>query len=543
MLARDGVEAVAVGLLHAYANPAHEQAVAALLAAHLPGVPVSLSSDVSPEIREYERFTTVSANAYVQPLMARYLGRLRDAMVAMGIAAPLLLMQSNGGLCDVETAIRYPVRLLESGPAGGAMFAASVARELGLDRALMLDIGGTTAKLCFLDDGAVQTTRSLEVARIDRFKPGSGLPLRFPVLELCEIGAGGGSIAAIDRLGRLRVGPQSAGAVPGPACYGHGTAATVTDANLALGRLHPERFADGTIRLDAARAAAALLEQVARPGDMAVQEAAAGVVEIVNENMANAAREHAIEVGRSLAGRTLIAIGGAAALHAADLARTLEMAAVVVPPAAGVGSAVGFLRAPIAFEKSLSHYFGLDSLAPAALATVRRLMQETAAVPRAETAAPDLTPPDLTLAAQMRYRGQGHEITVPVDPAAIETEGASHLRTRFEAAYRRLYGRLVPNGAIEILGWTARAELPAGAHRPPPPPPAAVAPPVLRPMTEQRDLASVEARWFARTALAAGEAVPGPAVIADAGTTIIVPGGHRAEILRGGHVHLQEIAP
>ncbi|MGH7210254.1 MAG: hydantoinase/oxoprolinase N-terminal domain-containing protein, partial [Acetobacteraceae bacterium] len=192
-LACDGVEAVAVGLLHAYANPAHEQAIAALLAAHLPGVPVSLSSDVSPEIREYERFTTVSANAYVQPLMARYLGRLRDAIAAMGIAAPLLLMQSNGGLCDVETAIRYPVRLLESGPAGGAMFAASVARELGLDRALMLDIGGTTAKLCFLDGGTVQTTRNLEVARIDRFKPGSGLPLRFPVLELCEIGAGGGS--------------------------------------------------------------------------------------------------------------------------------------------------------------------------------------------------------------------------------------------------------------------------------------------------------------------------------------------------------------
>ncbi|MBV8512484.1 MAG: hydantoinase/oxoprolinase family protein, partial [Xanthobacteraceae bacterium] len=284
-IAGNGAEAVAIGFLHSYANDTHEVQAAHILREALPDLPISMSSDVSPEMREYERFSTVVANAYVQPLMARYLSGLRDGLARLGVTAPLLLMQSNGGLCDVETAIRYPVRLMESGPAGGAIFAAAMARELRIDKALLLDIGGTTAKLCFIDDGRPQTARSLEVARIDRFKAGSGLPLRFPVVELCEIGAGGGSIASIDRLGRLKVGPQSAGSEPGPACYRRGgRGATLTDAQLVLNRLDPKHFAAGSIALDVAAAETAIAADLAQPLGRTPREAAMGIVEVVNEN-------------------------------------------------------------------------------------------------------------------------------------------------------------------------------------------------------------------------------------------------------------------
>ncbi len=329
-------------------------------------------------MREYERFSTVVANAYVQPLMVRYLCGLRDGLALLGLRAPLLLMQSNGGLCDLATAIRYPVRLLESGPAGGAMFAAALAREIGLAEVLLLDIGGTTAKLCFIDDARPQTARSLEVARIDRFKAGSGLPLRFPVVELCEIGAGGGSIASVDRLGRLKVGPQSAGSVPGPACYGRGGRAPHPDRCAARAPATRSQAVRGRLALHSTSTPRKPPLRARSQNHSALPrvEAAIGIVEIVNENMANAAREHAIDVAKSVAGRTLVAIGGAAALHAADLATKLDIDDIIVPAAAGVGSAVGFLRAPLAFEKSRSQHQILSRIAPdAALATIDRLMQ------------------------------------------------------------------------------------------------------------------------------------------------------------------------
>jgi N-methylhydantoinase A/oxoprolinase/acetone carboxylase beta subunit len=540
-IARSGAEAVAIGFLHSYANDTHEVQAAQILRAALPDLPISISSDVSPEMREYERFSTVVANAYVQPLMARYLSGLRDGLARLGVTSPLLLMQSNGGLCDVETALRYPVRLMESGPAGGAIFAAALARELGIAKALLLDIGGTTAKLCFIDDGRPQTARSLEVARIDRFKAGSGLPLRFPVIELCEIGAGGGSIASIDRLGRLKVGPQSAGSEPGPACYGRGgRTATLTDAQLVLNRLDPRHFAAGSISLDTTAAETAISTDVAQPFGRTPREAALGIVEVVNENMANAGREHAIDVGKSPAGRTLIVIGGAAALHAADLAGKLDIDDVVVPNAAGVGSAVGFLRAPLAFEKSRSQHQLLSRFMPeAALGVIARLVQETSA---ALVHAGETTTPLVSLWAQMRYRGQGSELSVPIDREALASEGARQLRSAFEQAYRHQYGRTIAND-VELLGWTVRAELPLSWSLPAAnPAPATALPDTEHELIEQSSAVPVTARRLARPTLREQQIVLGPALIVDEGTTIVVPSNFVAEVLAGGHLRLQTAA-
>ena len=540
-IATSGAEAIAVGFLHSYANNAHEVQTARILREALPTLPISISSDVSPEMREYERFSTVVANAYVQPLMARYLSGLRDGLARLGVTAPLLLMQSNGGLCDIDTAVRYPVRLMESGPAGGAIFAAALARELGIPKALLLDIGGTTAKLCFIDEGRPQTARSLEVARIDRFKAGSGLPLRFPVVELCEIGAGGGSIATIDRLGRLKVGPQSAGSEPGPACYGRGGhAATLTDAQLVLNRLDPTHFAAGSIALDAAAADTAITTDVAQPLGGTSREAAIGVVEVVNENMANAAREHAIDVAKGTAQRTLIAIGGAAALHAADLAAKLDIDEVVVPNAAGVGSAVGFLRAPLAFEKSRSQHQLLSRFVPeTALGVIARLIQETCA---ALAHAGETKTPHVSIWAQMRYRGQGSELSVAVDRETLASEGARHLRTAFERAYQDQYGRTIGND-VELLGWTVRAELPITWSLPTTnPSPCTALPDAEHMLIEQSSAVSVSARRLARPALREQQIVLGPALIVDEGTTIVVPSNFVAEVLTGGHLRLQTAA-
>jgi N-methylhydantoinase A/oxoprolinase/acetone carboxylase beta subunit len=540
-IAASSAEAVAIGFLHSYANDAHEVRAAHIVREALPDIPISISSDVSPEMREYERFSTVVANAYVQPLMARYLSGLRDGLARLGVTAPLLLMQSNGGLCDVETALHYPVRLMESGPAGGAIFAAALARELGIVKALLLDIGGTTAKLCFIDDGRPQTARSLEVARIDRFKAGSGLPLRFPVVELCEIGAGGGSIASIDRLGRLKVGPLSAGSEPGPACYGRGgRAATLTDAQLVLRRLDPKHFAAGSISLDATAAETAITTDVAQPLGRTPREAAIGIVEVVNENMANAAREHAIDVGKSTAGRTLIVIGGAAALHAADLASKLDIDEVVVPNAAGVGSAVGFLRAPLAFEKSRSQHQLLSCFVPeTALGVIRRLIQETCA---ALAHAGGTTTPLVSIWAQMRYRGQGSELSVAINREALANEGARHLRSAFERAYQHQYGRTIAND-IELLGWTVRAELPITWSLPAAnPPPSAGLPEIEHKLIEQSSAVPVTARLLTHADLREQQIVLGPALIVDEGTTIVVPSNFVAEVLAGGHLRLQTAA-
>ena len=472
-LASQGVEAVAIGFLHSFTNPAHERRAGEILARHLPDVAVTLSSDVSPEMREYERFSTACANAYVQPLIGRYLASLETLLRREGFACPLFLMLSGGGLTAVETAIRFPVRLVESGPAGGAIFAARIARQCRLDKVLSYDMGGTTAKICLIDDLKPQTSRAFEVARIYRFKKGSGLPLRIPVIEMVEIGAGGGSIARVDRLKRITVGPDSAGADPGPACYGRGgRAPSVTDADLVLGRIDPAGFSGGRMALDRAAAEAAIGCDVAGPLGLALALAALGVSEIVDENMANAARVHAIESGKDARGRTLVAFGGAAPLHAARLAEKLGLDRVVVPAQAGVGSAVGFLRAPIAYEIVRSSLQRLETFdAERANALVAEMRAE--ALPIVRRGAPD-APLTETRSAFMRYRGQGHEIAVPLPAGPYHDGDAATLHALFEDAYRRLYHRVIPGVEVEVLSWVLllSAPPPAEAAAPPPSPPA-----------------------------------------------------------------------
>ena len=473
-LMAERIEAVAVGFLHSFTNPAHERRAGEILAEHLPGVPITLSCEVSPEMREYERFSTACANAYVQPQIGHYLANLETLLRREGFACPLFLMLSGGGLTAVETAIRFPVRLVESGPAGGAIFAAEIARQCRLDKVLSYDMGGTTAKICLIDDLKPQTNRSFEVARIYRFKKGSGLPLRIPVIEMVEIGAGGGSVARVDRLQRITVGPDSAGADPGPASYGQGgTAPTVTDADLVLGRIDPSGFSGGRMALDAEAAAAALRREVAEPLELAVELAALGVSEIVDENMANAARVHAIESGKDARGRTLVAFGGAAPLHAARLAEKLGLDRVLVPSNAGVGSAVGFLRAPIAYEIVRSGLQRLDAFDPAAANALLAAMRgEAEAVVRC--GAPDARLTE-TRSAFMRYRGQGHEIAVPLPTKPYAAADAATLRAAFEDAYRRLYSRIIPGVEIELLSWVLLLSAP-------PPVEPAAAPPSPAPL-------------------------------------------------------------
>ena len=522
-LERERVESIAVGFLHSFVNPAHENAARDILARRLPGLSITLSSEVSPEMREYERFSTACANAYVQPLMARYLDRLERDLQGEGFKGALFMMLSEGGLATADTVKQFPIRLVESGPAGGAIFSGYVARQCRLDRVLSFDMGGTTAKICMIDGGRAQTARRFEVARVYRFLKGSGIPIRVPVIEMVEIGAGGGSIAKVDAMRRIAVGPESAGAEPGPACYGRGgTEPTVTDADLALGRIDPNAFSGGRLRLDEAAAAAALDRAVGRPLGLAASLAAFGVGEMVDENMANAARVHAIESGKNFAGRTLVAFGGAAPLHATRVADKLGIERIVVPLNAGVGSAVGFLRAPIAYEVVRSHYQRLGAIA---LNQVNRLLEAMAAEARAVVArgASGVRPSE-TRTAFMRYVGQGHEIAVPVPARRLGAKDAALLRRTFERAYARLYGRLIPGVEIEALSWsvtvsapTAKPRLKAVKTRTHVPRPDG-----SRGLFDPDRGAFVKVPTYRRERLAAGARIAGPAIIVEDETSTVV---------------------
>ena len=415
-LAVAGYDSVAVGFLHSYLNPAHERLVRDVLSQKLPNAMVSLSSDVSPQMREYERFNTTIANAYIKPLMKSYLDRLAERLEGAGTTCPIFLMHSGGGIISLASAAEFPVRLVESGPAGGAVFAATLAAQYGLNKVLSFDMGGTTAKICLIKNKTPKTARVFEVARSYRFKKGSGMPISIPVIDMVEIGAGGGSLAHVDTLGQIRVGPESAGSEPGPACYGRGgTRPAVTDADLMLGKLDPDSFAGGAIRLSIADAKTALIGTLGQSLDMDAVTAAFGLAEVVDENMANAARVHAVENGEDLAKYTMIAFGGAAPLHAARLCEKLGITRCLIPKGAGVGSAIGFLRAPFSFEASRSVYMRLSDLSPE---TVQDLFTELEAEATGFVRSCDATAPiKAEHKIYMRYVGQGWEIPVSLTAA------------------------------------------------------------------------------------------------------------------------------
>ena len=539
-LKAEGIESVAVSLLHSYANPAHEQRLREILSKAMPGLAITLSSEVCPEVREYERTSTAVANAYVQPLMAGYLGRLDRALKEAGFKGAIYLMTSGGGLTSLAAAARFPIRLVESGPAGGAILATHVAALSGEHKVVSFDMGGTTAKICLIEDLRPESSRSFEVDRAARFLKGSGLPLRIPVIEMVEIGAGGGSIAKVDGLKRIVVGPESAGSEPGPACYGRGgEQPTVTDADVALGRIDPSRFAGGKMPLDAAKAAAALGTYVGKPLGLNDSVAGFGVAEIVDENMANAARVHAVERGKAIGEATLIAFGGAAPLHASRLAEKLGIAKVIVPPNAGVGSAVGFLRAPVAYEVVRSRYMRLDVFdAPAANALFDALKAEAKAVVESGARGQHL---EERRTAYMRYVGQGHEIVVPVRARALTTADTKDLRAAFECEYEALFQRIIPSGAIEILSWTLTlstpSELPKAAA--PVPKRDGAKPIANRQVFDAATEAFAEVPVYARTTLAAGHVVPGPALIVEDETTTFLSARFDARIDSSGSIVLE----
>ena len=540
---RHGIESVAVGLLHAYANPVHETRVAEILGAALPDLFISLASEICPEIREFDRQSTVCANAYIQPLIARYLVDLRHRLAATGLSCPCLLMTSGGSLVTIETATGFPIRLVESGPAGGAILACSIARQLGEDRVISFDMGGTTAKICLIDDGVPLLSRSFEVNRAHRFKKGSGIPVKVPVVEMVEIGAGGGSIADIDFLGRIDVGPESAGADPGPACYGlGGRRATVTDANLLLGHIDPLGFAGGTMTLDVDAAADAMVRDIGDRKALDASAAARSVVEIVDENMASAARVHAVERGKEVSARTMIAFGGAAPLHAARLADKLGIDKIIVPNHAGVGSAVGFLTAPIAYEVVRSRYVRLADLDVEALNhSFEEMRVEAYGVVRLGAPKADLVE---ACHGYLRYVGQGHEIKVVLPSRALEQSDSGTLRDAFETEYEAQYGRTVPNLEIEALTWSLTVSTEAPAPDPLPAAPDRAGAPISigrRNLHRHGPGGTVEAKIYRRSDLRPGMRLDGPAVVVEDQTTTLVSERYRASANARGDIVLERL--
>jgi len=544
ILDEHAVESVAIGYLHAFINPDHEQRTAEILQRERPDLSLTLASEVCPEIREFERLSTACANAYVRPLMSRYLERLSGELTGIGYKCPFLLMTSGGGLTTLETASRFPIRLVESGPAGGAILAQQVARDTGLDRLLSFDMGGTTAKLCLIDDYKPLTSRSFEVDRVYRFRKGSGLPVRIPVIEMVEIGAGGGSIAHIDKLGRIQVGPESAGSEPGPAAYGRGgTRSAVTDADVQLGRVCTDTFAGGAFELDISAAAAAIEKDICLPLAVDLDLGAFGISEVVDENMAAAARTHAAEFGMDLGQRDMIAFGGAAPLHAARLGEKLGVQRIVIPTDAGVGSAVGFLLAPVAYEVVRSRQQNLASLKPALVNSLMQNMREEArAVVEQGCNAPVLTE---NRHAYMRYVGQGHEIAVPLPVEDYNEEHTNVFLQAFEEVYTQMYGRTISGIDVEVLSWTLTLSAPeandvreAKATTQRSDPVSSRQQSFFDPIKATR----VDVPVFDRTQLQPGDTIEGPALITEDQTTTVVTSSYNAVVNERSYIILSRRA-
>jgi N-methylhydantoinase A len=526
-----GAQALAICLMHTYANPAHELRLREILAEKRPEITVSISSEVSPEAREFDRLCTTVANAYIQPLMETYLARFVAQFEAEGVTCPILMMTAGGGMCTVQTAARFPIRLVESGPAGGAILAARIAARAGLDQVLSFDVGGTTAKLCLIDQARPQTSRAFEIARAARFIKGSGMPVRIPVIEMIEIGAGGGSIAGVDRLGRLTVGPKSAGSEPGPVAFMRGgTDPTVTDSDIALGYIVPDTFAEGHIKLDPEGSKEALARLIGSKLDTDAVGAADGVSRIVDESMASAGRMHAVESGKDLGPRTMIAFGGNGPLHASRVARSAGVRRIVIPPNPGVGSAVGFLFAPVSFEIVRSRYSLLNSMDMDGVNGLFDAMIAEAMGVVAQGAGD--APTETLRTAFMRYNGQGHEIEITLPDRALTVADIAPLTAAFEEEYRKQFSRPVPGMEIEILNWAVRVATMDGAVPPVPATPelTTLKPTSTRPITCDLDGNAKEAAFVARADMKPGDHVPGPALIHEPQTTTLVSADFSAHL-------------
>lgn len=523
-IADGGYGAVAIGFIHSYANPAHERRARDIIAARV-ALPISISSEVSPQMREFERFNTVCANAYVRPQMADYLGRLQSRLAERGATCPVFMIHSGGGLISVETAAEFPVRLVESGPAGGAIFAADVAQRFGLEKVVSYDMGGTTAKICLIEGYQPKTARTFEVARSTRFAKGSGMPISIPVIEMIEIGAGGGSIAWVDSLGRIQTGPESAGSEPGPACYQRGgLRPAITDADLVLGKLDPDNFAGGAIRLSLDAARAAITRDVGDRLNLAAEAAAFGIVEVVDENMANAARVHAVENGKNISDNIMIAFGGAAPLHAARLCEKLGIDQCLIPPGAGVGSAIGFLKAPFGYEALASRIIRLSNFeADAVNALVADLKTTAERFVRSGTSGTI----QREITAYMRYVGQGWEIPLPLTDRSFVPADAEALRRDFQAAYARFFGRAIDgleDIEIEIVTFSVKAQdlrpapvrhdLTLGRER--------AGDTLSRPVFDPARGEAIASAIVERDALRPGDRLRGPAVVVERETSTVV---------------------
>ncbi len=535
-LPAESVEAVAICFLHAYTNPAHELAALDIVAASLPGVAISASHQVAPGMREYPRASTTIANAYVQPVTGRYLERVEAGLQSSGVSAPLNIMLSSGGTTTVAASRDFPIRLVESGPAGGALAGVHWGRLLGQTDVLAFDMGGTTAKAALTRAGELAISHQSEVAHVHRFKRGSGLPLMVPMIEMIEIGAGGGSIARLNALGLPAVGPESAGSAPGPAAYGAGgLQPTVTDADLLLGYLNPDYFAGGDIPLDGAAAQASFTELSAAL-DLPLERTAWGVHQLVNENMAAAARVHAAERGLEIRRYCMVATGGAGPVHACGVANGLGIRRIIIPPMAGVASAFGFLTAPIAFDFTRSYVSRLDELD---LGELNRILAELERDGRRIVEAAGVAAADISvgLNIDMRYVGQGYEVRVPFVMDRLTGRHISDMRQVFEAEYRAFYGQLADGVPIEAVNWrilisgpqpqvanAVFAEKQAANDRP-------VA---CRPVSFAPDQAPVETPVFRREQLGASWSAAGPLIIEEAASTTVVRPGWSAQVAAGG---------
>lgn len=529
---RRGLRAVAICFLHSFRNSSHERLAAARIQERAPALRVSISSEVAGEIREYERTSTTVANAYVQELLDEYLGRLETGLGDIGFSGHLLIMLSNGGAATVETARRFPVRMIESGPAAGALAAAHVGLLSGRPNLLSFDMGGTTAKACLIEDGKPFTTSEFEVDRIYRFKQGSGLPIKAPAIDLIEIGAGGGSIARVDRFGLIKVGPESAGAAPGPACYGlGGDRPTVTDADLVLGYLDPDFFLGGRMRLDRTAAERAIDTHVARPLGLSLEAAAWAIHQTVNESMASAARMHAVERGKDVRSYPLFAFGGAGPVHAFHVARILRLREVIAPFAAGVGSTLGFLAAPISFDFVRGAAGILDRLDWVEIDRLYQEMEDEARELLASAQVPREAM-SITRSCDMRLAGQAHQIDVPVPPGKLTAERTSTIRKAFDETYLRLFKRAAPGVPVEALNWRLSVAGPRpGLHTPRATgaSDARAAVKGRRPvyLPERGDFILVPV--YDRYRLGQGATIGGPAIVEERESTVVIGlGGHAA---------------